>query len=74
MQKQMDRILVCCTKNKPNRKIIYDSGNGDSYEMFVCEEHYRLPINQLFIVREEKLEAAQLRGRPDSTTQSRCLT
>lgn len=48
-------ILKCCTSNELTRKITYDAGVGTTYQMFMCEEHYKLPANQLFILKEEKI-------------------
>ena len=49
-------LLKCCKENIPTRKITYDSGYHSTYVMLVCEDHYKLPSYQLFIITQEKLQ------------------
>jgi len=51
-----ENFLKCCNSNNPTRKIIYDAGNDSSYVMLLCEEHYKIPSNQLFILKEEQIQ------------------
>ena len=55
MSNNTEQYPKCCD-NKSTRKICYDGGFQSNFTLLVCDEHYKKPDFQLFILKENKLD------------------